>query len=588
MKRRSHAARTAAAIPRPVRLHLPRELELATSKTLAEWQAADGLRRIHERDAALWTRSDEPSWLGWLEAPFHEKANLPRLRALEDEVRDRGLTRAVLLGMGGASLWPDVLSRSFPVATGHAALTVLDSTDPAEIAAVVDRLVPEKTLFIVSSKSGTTLETDLLEAFFHELMEERLGSLPAASRFVAVTDAGSPLARRARLRGYAHTFHTVPGIDGRYAALTSPGTVPAAVMGVDVELLLERAAVMVGASTKSTPPGDCPGVVLGTALGAAAKAGRDKVTIVASPPMAALGAWIEQLLAESTGKRATGLLPVDREPLGRAEVYGSDRIFVYLRLDRGFDRGQDAAVAELEAAGQPTVRIALTDAYDLGQEVYRWELATAVAASILGVNPFDQPDVEASKTAARQRMEAYDQAGELPDDAPFFADAGLALYADPANREALERGAAGDRTLRGYLRAHFARLSPGDYAALLAWVDRSEAHERLLEEMRRAVRDHRHVATCVEFGPRYLHSTGQMYKGGPGTGEYLQITADEPEDLPIPGYTFTFGIVEQAQALGDFATLSSRGRRALRVHLGREVDRGLNTLARAVHEALAA
>jgi glucose-6-phosphate isomerase len=588
MKRQAHVADTAVASLRPVRLHLPRALKLSTSRILTDWQAKDGLRRIHARDAALWTGSDEPSWLDWLDAPFFEKASLPRLRALEDEVRDRDLTHAVVLGMGGASLWPDVLARTFPVAVGHAALTVLDSTDPAEIAAVVEQLDPDKTLFIVSSKSGTTLETDLLEAFFHELMESRLGSLQAAARFVAVTDAGSPLARRARMRGYVHTFHAAPGIDGRYAALTSLGTVPAAVMGIDVERLLARAAVMAEASTPSTPPAKCPGVVLGAALGAAAKAGRDKVTIVASPPIAAFGAWLEQLLAESTGKRATGLLPVDREPLGPPEVYGSDRIFVYLRVDRGFDRRQDAAVAALEAAGQPTVRISLADVYDLGQEVYRWEMATAVAGSILGVNPFDQPDVEASKTEARQRVEGYEQAGELPDDAPFFADAGLTLHADQANRDALERGAKGDRTLRGYLRAHFARLSPGDYAALLAWIDRSEAHERLLEEMRRAVRDRLGVATCVEFGPRYLHSTGQTYKGGPSTGEYLQITAEEPEDLPIPGQAYTFGVVEQAQALGDFAVLGSRGRRALRVHLGRDVDRGLDTLARAVQEALAA
>jgi glucose-6-phosphate isomerase len=588
MKRRSSVTRHAADSLRPVRFALPQELELAASDLLYAFQVEEGLRRMHARDAMLWTGSDEASWLDWLDAPALGKASLPDLYALADEVRELGLSHAVLLGMGGASLWPDVLARSFPTRAGHPALTVLDSTDPKEIAAVIDRIDPEKTLVIVSSKSGTTLETELLEALFHELVEDRLGALPAAARFIAVTDAGSPLAKRARLRGYVHTYHSLPHVDGRYAALTMLGLVPAAVMGVDMERLLARGAVMAAASTASTPPTDCPGVVLGAVLGAAAEAGRDKVTIVASPPIEAFGAWLEQLLAESTGKRDRGLLPIHHEPLGPPDVYGSDRLFVYLRLDDGFDRAQDEAVAALEAARQPVVRLALADAYDLGQEVYRWEMATAVAGWVLGVNPFDQPDVEASKAEARKRIERYQQAGELADDAPFFADAGISLHADRANREALERGAGGERSLRGYLRAHFARLSAGDYAALLAWVDRSAAHEKQLEEMRREVRDHLKVATCVEFGPRYLHSTGQTYKGGPSSGEYLQITADEPDDPPIPGQDFTFGVVIEAQALGDFAVLGARGRRALRVHLGRDVERGLSTLAHAIHEALAA
>lgn len=588
MNSRSPVVRPAADSLRPVRFALSRELELAASDILGAFQAEEGLRRIHARDAMLWTGSDEASWLDWLDAPGLGKASLSDLRALAGEVHRSGLTHAVLLGMGGASLWPDVLARSFPARAGHPALTVLDSTEPREIAAVAARIEPEKTLIIVSSKSGTTLETELLDALFHELMVDRLGALAAAARFVAVTDAGSPLAKRAREHGYAHTYHALPRVDGRYAALTMLGLVPAAVMGVDVERLLARGAVMAAHSTASTPTTECPGVVLGAVLGAAARAGRDKVTIVASPPIEAFGAWLEQLLAESTGKRAKGLLPIHREPLGRPEVYGSDRLFIHLRLDDGSDRDQDEAVAALEEAGQPVVHLALADAYDLGQEVYRWEMATAVAGWVLGVNPFDQPDVEASKAEARKRIERYQRAGELPDDTPFFADHGISLHADRANREALERAAKGDRTLRGYLRAHFARLSPGDYAALLAWIDRSEAHEARLEAMRREVRDRLKVATCVEFGPRYLHSTGQTYKGGPSSGAYLQITADEPDDPPIPGQAFTFGVVAEAQALGDFAVLGARGRRALRVHLGGDVERGLSTLAQAVHEALAA
>jgi H+-transporting ATPase len=570
------------------RRRLPPDLEATVSATLEDWRASGKVRRLWAGDATLWTGHDESRWLGWLGVAERQIASVARLRAFAYEVERRAFTRVALLGMGGSSLCADVLSRTFPKGPGFPALAVLDSTDPAQIEAFAADLDLARTLFIVSSKSGTTLEPNLFDAYFHDLVRRRLGEAEASARFAVVTDPGSPLAHLAEARGYAHVFYGVPEIGGRYSALSNFGLVPAAAMGLDVERFLSRAEVMVQACASCVPPSENPGVMLGVVLGTAAKAGRDKVTLVASPPIAALGAWLEQLLAESTGKHGTGLIPVDREPLGPPDVYGEDRLFVYLRLDRGADPAEDLAVAALEQAGHPVLRIALADAYDLGQEFFRWEIAVAVASSILGIDAFDQPDVEASKIEARRLTEQFERTGKLPAEAPFFQGGGLSLYADAANREVLERAAGLDRTLTGYLRAHFARLSPGDYCALLAWIERTGPHQSRLDDLRRAIRDRRHVATCVGFGPRFLHSTGQAYKGGPASGEFLQITTDEPCDLTVPGHDYTFGVVMAAQARGDFEVLAKHGRRLLRVHLGGDVDRGLDALVRTTREALAA
>jgi transaldolase/glucose-6-phosphate isomerase len=369
--------------------------------------------------------------------------------------------------------------------------------------------------------------------------------------------------------------------------LSDFGLVPAAITGVDVPLLLDRTEEMVCACMPSVPIENNPGVVLGTILGVAAtEFGRDKVTIITSPGIASLGAWLEQLVAESTGKEGKGLIPVDREAIGDAKVYGADRVFVYLRLKSAPDSSQDTSVDGLEKAGHPVVRITVDDPYDLGEEFFRWEIATAVAGSILGIHPFDQPDVEASKTATRKLTDEYENSGALPTETPIFSESGISLFTDDKNAAALAKSIKGKPTLAAYLRAHLARIGTGDYFAILAYLQMNAKHEQTLQTMRHAVRDARRTATCLEFGPRFLHSTGQAYKGGSNTGVFLQLTCDDAEDVKIPGRKYTFGIVKAAQARGDFEVLIDRQRRALRVHLGADVPGGLHTLEAALRTAL--
>jgi transaldolase/glucose-6-phosphate isomerase len=356
-------------------------------------------------------------------------------------------------------------------------------------------------------------------------------------------------------------------------------------MGVDVPRFLNAAEEMVHACAATVPVGENPGVVLGAILGTLATRGRDKVTIVTSAGISGLGAWLEQLLAESTGKTGKGLVPVDRERLGEPEMYGNDRVFAYVRLDSAPDEAQDAAIAALEQAGQPVVRIAVEQEYSLGEEFFRWEIGTAVAGSIIGINAFDQPDVEASKVATRNLTSEYEQKGRLPAESPLFEASGIRLYTDAKNANALQKSAR-EQSLAGYLKAHFDRIQTGDYFAVLAFVEMNQAHQEALQQIRHDVRDARKVATCLGFGPRFLHSTGQAYKGGANTGVFLQITCDDAQDLRVPGQKYTFGVVKAAEARGDFQVLAERGRRALRVHLSSDVAAGLATLTQAVRTAL--
>jgi transaldolase / glucose-6-phosphate isomerase len=414
-----------------------------------------------------------------------------------------------------------------------------------------------------------------------------VGAKEAGRRFLAITDPGSKLQQVAEADGFRRVFFGWPTIGGRYSALSDFGLVPAAIMGVDVAKFLDRTDEMVCACMPSVPVEENPGVVLGTILGIAAKQfGCDKLTIIASPGIYDLGAWLEQLVAESTGKEGKGVIPVDREAVGKPEVYGRDRLFVYLQLRSAPDAVQDQSVEALERAGHPVVTIALNDPYDLGEEFFRWEIATAVAGSILGIHPFDQPDVEASKIATRKLTAEYEQSGALPAETPIFTAEGIKLYTDEKNAAALKQIANGEETLAKYLKAHVNRLGTGDYFALLAYMEMNEAHEQALQSMRHRVRDAKRVATCLEFGPRFLHSTGQAYKGGPNTGLFLQLTCDEAIDLPVPGQKYTFGVVKAAQARGDFQVLVERDRRALRVHLGADVAAGILTLGEALAAAL--
>ena len=438
----------------------------------------------------------------------------------------------------------------------------------------------------MSSKSGSTLEPNIFKQYFYERVKQVVGAAEAGKHFIAVTDPGSNMQKVAEASGFRHVFFGLPSIGGRYSALSDFGAIPGAIQGIDVGKLLDRAEKMVRACGASVPADQNPGVILGAALGTLAKGGRDKVTIFASPGISDLGAWLEQLLAESTGKEGHGIIPVDREHIGPASVYGSDRLFVYVRLETAPDAKQDAAVAALEAAGQPVIRIAVPEIYDLGQEFFRWEIATAVAGSVIGINAFNQPDVEASKIETRKLTDAYEKSGSLPAESPVLQDSGIKLFTDAKNAAALKQAAGNDATLGGYLRAHLNRLHAGDYFALLGYIQMNEAHEAALQAIRHAVRDKRRVATCLGFGPRFLHSTGQAYKGGPNSGVFLQITCDDAADIPVPGQKYTFGIVKAAQARGDFQVLAERNRRALRVHLGADVAAGLAKLAQAIQQAL--
>ncbi len=565
---------------------LPDALQDSVDAATEDWRQAGKVRRLWQRDASLWTGADEDEWLGWLDITDDRLAHLASLEALTQEVEKEGFRHVVLLGMGGSSLGPQVLGTTLGPPSGQPVLHVLDSTDPGQIRTLESALDIAHTLFIVSSKSGTTLEPNIFKQYFFDRVTQAVGRDNAGRQFIAVTDPGSSLEQMAGHDGFRHVYCGVPGIGGRYSVLSNFGMVPAASIGLDVGQLLDTAETMVHACDESVPPADNPGVRLGLILGTLAKAGHDKVTIVASPGIAALGAWLEQLIAESTGKNGRGLIPVDGETLGPPAVYGTDRLFAYLRLEDGADPHQDSAMEALGNAGQPVVRIAVADCHQIGQEFFRWEIAIAVAGSVLGINPFDQPDVEASKVKTRELTEAFEQSGRLPAEEPFFTADGIALFADPANREALAAADAGE-SLADYLREHLRRLGDGDYFALLAYIEQNDAHAEILQSIRQAVRDTRHVATCLGFGPRFLHSTGQVYKGGPNTGVFMQITCDDAADLPIPGSHASFGVVKAAQARGDFAVLAERGRRALRVHLGSDVAAGLRTLEAAIRQALA-
>jgi transaldolase/glucose-6-phosphate isomerase len=566
---------------------LPPAFDAAVKEMLVAWHAEGAVRQLWARDSTLWTGRDEGQWLGWLTITNGQLAHLQRFADIAAAARSEGYSDALLLGMGGSSLGPEVLKRTFGRQPGFPELHVLDSTDPAQIKAFEDRIDPATTLYVVSSKSGSTLEPNIFKQYFFERAAARLGQQEAARRFVAITDPGSKLQQAAEMDGFRRVFAGWPDIGGRYSALSDFGLVPAALMGIDVARFLDRTDEMVSACMPWVPAEENPGVVLGTILGVgASRFGRDKMTIIASPKISGLGAWLEQLVCESTGKNGKGIIPIDGEPLGPPEIYGSDRLFVYARLRSASDPRQDEAVGALTRAGHPVIRLELDDEYDLGQEFFRWEVATAVAGAILGIHPFDQPDVEASKIATRKLTDEYERTGTLPAETPIFSDGPVALFADEKNAAVLERRVGHSRSLAGYLAAHLGRLTDGDYFALLAYIEMNEGNEQALRAMRGAVRDARRVATCVQFGPRFLHSTGQGYKGGPNTGVFLQITCDDPLDLAVPGQSYTFGIVKAAQARGDFQVLAERDRRALRVHLGGELPAALSALRDAMRTAL--
>src|ERR1700730_16601715 len=569
----------------PQTYSLPPKLNTQLAEAIDDWKMSGKVRRLWARDASLWSGSDEGSWLGWLGITEDQLAHKQHLEDVAKDVKAAGFKHALLLGMGGSSLCPEVLKLTFGHIQGFPELFVLDSTDPAQVKAVEKKVDIANTIFIVSSKSGSTLEPNIFKQYFFERVKQVVGADKAGSRFIAITDPGSKFEQVAEAEHFRHIFPGVASIGGRYSALSDFGMVPAAIMGMDALRFLDRADVMAIACSSCLPVEKNPGVLLGLILGVAARNGRDKLTLITSPGIWDFGAWLEQLVAESTGKDGKGVIPVDREPLAAPEFYGNDRVFAYIRLDNGADPAQDEAVDAIAKAGHPVIRIALADIYNLGQEMFRWEIATAVAGSVIAINAFNQPDVEASKIATRKLTTEYEKTGSLPAESPIYSDKGIDLFTSEKNAAALASALAGDKSLVGYLRAHLNRLKAGDYFALLGYIEMNDPHEYALQSIRKDVRDKKRVATCLGFGPRFLHSTGQAYKGGPNSGVFLQITCDDKADLPVPGQKYTFGAVKAAQARGDFQVLVERDRRALRVHL-HDLENGLAALESAIAKAL--
>ena len=567
---------------------LPADLEKSVDAVLDDWQKNNKVQRLWARDPWLWTGTDEARWLDWLGVAQDQMDHIGNLRRIFEATQGKYIKHVVLLGMGGSSLAPDLLRNTFGTIDKHPELIILDSTDPAQIKQIEESIDYTRTKFLVSSKSGNTLEPNIFKEYFFTRASQELGSDKAAANiFFTITDPGSNLEKLAETEGFHRIFHGVAGIGGRYSALSNFGMVPGAAMGMNIDHFLDLTMIMVEACAACVPARENPGVILGAILGSAGNNGRDKVTLVASPGISSLGAWLEQLLAESTGKEGKGLIPVDGEALAGPEHYGNDRVFAYLRLATAPDAAQDAAIDQLAQAGHPVIRIDVPDIYNIGQEFFRWEIATAVAGSILGINAFNQPDVEASKVVTRDLTAEYEKAGSLPVETPMFEADGIALYTDERNAAELRSLAGEDAGLADYLKAHLGRLGTGDYFAILGYLNRlNSVHEVSMQAIRHRVRDNFKVATCLGFGPRFLHSTGQAYKGGPNSGVFLQITCDDANDLQVPNHKYSFGVVKAAQARGDFSVLAERKRRALRVHLGKDTEAGLKQLEALIVSAL--
>ena len=539
-------------------------------------------QRLADRDTTLW--SDDPAVraaiaqrLGWLDAPDHFTRQVPAIEAFGDRVRVDGFTTAVVMGMGGSSLAPEVLHRTFGTAEGYLDLRILDSTDPAAVAATVDDLDPLQTLWIIASKSGTTTEPLAFMADAWARVEAALAARGSDQGpwefFAAITDPGRSLEAIPHHGDLRERFLNLPDVGGRYSALTYVGLVPASLIGLDLDALLASATAMLAECREPDPEAN-PGLLLGLALGSLARAGRDKLTFLADPGIEAFGAWLEQLLAESTGKQGVGILPIDREPLAHAASYGPDRAFVRLVLRGEEDTARDKLAAQLADRGHPVVRVEIDDPIDLGGEFVRWEVATAFAGAVLGINPFDQPNVEDAKERARRA---------LSDAAALGGGSGAAT---PATEDDTLRVAdVGERGLTEALRS-LVRLQPPSYVAIQAFIAPGEGREAAIARMRSGITDHTSCASTAGYGPRFLHSTGQLHKGGPPTGVFLQLTSDHPADRPIPGWPYTFGRLIDAQARGDREALRTHVRPVLQIHLGPDLDADLTTVERAVFQAL--
>jgi transaldolase/glucose-6-phosphate isomerase len=554
---------------------LPPQIEDAVREYISEWNSDGKVNRIWEKDATVWTGDDEAKWLAWLTIGAEEAAEAAKYHELQSDIEQAGFSDVLLMGMGGSSLCPEVLAITF----GKTRFHILDSTVPSQVKAVEERLDLANTLFIVASKSGSTLEPNCFKQYFFDRVSQI--SAGPGKQFVAITDPGSKMERIAKDDGFRHIFYGNPEVGGRFSALSAFGLTAAATMGLDVDILLDRANAMADLCKRHNPE-ENPGALLGLVLGVCHKLGRDKLTIFTSPEVYDLGAWLEQLVAESTGKNGVAIIPVDREPILDAENYYNDRVFVHIGVKGSpTDENTYSKLEEIERAGHPVVRIELESLYHISQEFFRWEFATAVAGAVMGINPFNQPDVESAKIEARRITDEYEQTGSLPGESAFFQEDGISLFSNEANINQLNDLAA-EKSIAGYLKAHVSRIGSNDYFALLGYIEMNKANETALQAIREKVLNKELSATCLGFGPRFLHSTGQAYKGGANNGVFLQITSDDDVDLAVPGQKYTFGVVKAAQARGDFQVLLDRDRRALRVHISGDLSSSLKKIKEAI------
>ncbi|MDT4896072.1 MAG: transaldolase / glucose-6-phosphate isomerase [Acidobacteriota bacterium] len=555
----------------------------AVNAALKEAEKGDVMRRIWRKDAALWKEEEAhqkiiKNALGWLSVTDTMIGVEDDLIAFADRIRNHQFKHVVLCGMGGSSLCPEVLRQTFGHQENYPELLVLDSTDPDVLARFQEQITLDKTLFIIASKSGTTTEP----LVFYKYWFDQVGRVKenAGENFVAITDPGTEMERMAVEDKFKRIFLNPADIGGRYSALSFFGMVPAALMGLDIKKLLDHAERIVHSCASVVPASENPGARLGAILGEAASAGRDKLTIIADPKISALSLWIEQLVAESTGKEGKGILPVAGEPLSSPSVYGDDRLFVSIAVG-ALDGDTGVKLKALEAAGHPVVYRTLTDLYDLGEEFFLWEIATAFAGWRLGINPFDQPNVQESKDATKELLGKFEREGKLEEQMVIATDDVLTIYADEAMRARLPSSSVKDA-----LQAHLSEVKPGDYIAMLNYIEETPDHEAMIQAIRNHLRDATRCATTTGYGPRFLHSTGQLHKGGADNGVFLQLTAQDKVDLPIPGQSYTFSILKQAQAQGDFRSLATRGRRAIRVDLGADALSGLRRLQELIGEVV--
>lgn len=552
--------------------------------SLKKMESESWIKRIWRKDATLW-KTDEAhkkiiaNALGWVTVVDQLVEHAGELAAFSDRIRSDGFTDVMLLGMGGSSLCPEVFRRTFGKADGRPTLHVLDSTDPATVESFEQRVDLPHTLFIVASKSGTTTEPLMFYKYFFNRMREIKGDR-AGDNFVAITDPGTLMEEMAKGDSFRRIFLNPADIGGRYSALSYFGMVPASLQGFDFKTLLDRADRAQHACMHYVPAEDNPAARLGGILGTLTNAGRDKLTLSIAPEISSLGLWIEQLIAESTGKEGKGIIPIAGETLGAPGVYSNDRMFVHICVGAP-DADTEAKLRALESAGHPVVRRRLHDLLDLGEEFYLWEMATAIAGAIIGIDSFDQPNVQESKDNTKHYLEVYKKNGSLPDQELGAEGRGLTAYCDAETVTQL----ASSGSIEAFVTAHLSRAHGGDYVALLDYIMETSEHEEVIQAIRTHLRDALRVATTTGYGPRFLHSTGQLHKGGPASGVFIQITADNSTDLPLPNEPFTFGVLKQAQALGDFQSLSSRHRRAIRLHLGTDVAAGLATILEIVQNA---